>query len=519
MKAHENEIILTSNGIPGACSAAMILLKKSSSEFRITSSRHLPQALKDLSENSYKGTIHICGMANTKPLNQALGSLESLAVDSNIVWYAGEKTSELSKHKKRFPKNCSLLLCDHISDTEAVFRGLELKKSAQVLHLLELVINEKKSQAQLSQEQKFCYDLVHTANRQFFFYGDDSLNEKAIRYLAGYKKRSDELVNAVNLYLESKDAVYPLGSSNGMNKLRTQIGRIGPIPEPVLVQGDTGSGKELVASALHFTSGRHGSYVAVNCAVLGGNPALVEDRLFGHVKGAFTGATKDTKGAFEESDRGTLFLDEVGELPLEVQPQLLRVIEEGKIRPVGTMETRPVDVRIIAATNRNLESMVATKEFREDLYYRLNVVRIHIPPLRERIQDAKSIAAHIGYDLEQKGYPLDLKTDDWEAVENYSWPGNIRQFVNILKRAAYLDVSVKDIIKDERAYTTVKNENHASSESLESFLPRFTKEIIPARDVYRDYLMHALDLFDGNITRTARAVDIAPNTLKKYIVK
>ena len=302
-----------------------------------------------------------------------------------------------------------------------------------------------------------------------------------------------------------------------MKGLREQIGRLGPVPEPVLITGPTGSGKELMAKALHITSGRAGAFIAVNCAVLGGNPTLVEDRLFGHVKGAYTGADTATKGAFEEANSGTLFLDEIGELPAGVQAQLLRVLEDKEVRPVGTMKTRPVDVRIVAATHRNLARMVTDGAFRRDLFYRLNVLAIRVPPLRERPEDMKSIAAHAVGELETHGYELKLTKADWDAIRTFDWPGNVRQFLNVLKRAAYLGQPVAELLEEEHE---AEEEGVVIDKErlLRLYCPDNPDDVVPVQEIYAAYLQHVLGLFEGNITRTAKVLDIAPNTLRKHLM-
>ena len=218
-----------------------------------------------------------------------------------------------------------------------------------------------------------------------------------------------------------------------------QLRQVAPTTATVLITGETGTGKEKVAQTLHHLSPRRERpFIKVNCGAL---PAtLIESELFGHVKGAFTGASAARKGRFELADGGTLFLDEVGELPLDLQPRLLRVLQEGEIDPVGSEKPRKVDVRLIAATNRDLEAEVAAGRFRADLYYRLGVFPIHLPPLRERPEDVRALAETFldRFARANKRASLRLSKAALARLEAYAWPGNVRELFNVLERAAIL---------------------------------------------------------------------------------
>ena len=222
-----------------------------------------------------------------------------------------------------------------------------------------------------------------------------------------------------------------VGDSPAVKRLRQQIAQVAPTDSTVLIQGETGTGKELVARAIHAASRRHeGALVAVNCAAL--PRELVESELFGHEKGAFTGATQQRRGRFELADGGTLFLDEVGELPLEAQAKLLRVLQSGEFDRVGGARSLHADVRVIAATNRNLQG----QGFRSDLYYRLNVFPIALPPLRERRTDIPALVQHFAAKAARKlGRPLQLPAAFLEQAAAYDWPGNIRELENMVERA------------------------------------------------------------------------------------
>jgi len=238
-----------------------------------------------------------------------------------------------------------------------------------------------------------------------------------------------------------------LGDAPAIREIRALVEKVAPTRTTVLIEGESGTGKELVARMLHRTSARAGAFVAMNCGAI---PAeLMESELFGHVKGAFTGAVQASPGLFRAAEGGTLFLDEVGELPLVMQVKLLRVLQERTVRPVGGTETLPIDVRILAATNRSLEAEAAAGRFREDLYYRLNVVQLRVPALRERPADvvplARHFAARFAEDLARPLMKLAPETEN--LLAGFAFPGNVRELENIVERAVALSDS--DLIGPE----------------------------------------------------------------------
>ncbi len=230
-----------------------------------------------------------------------------------------------------------------------------------------------------------------------------------------------------------------IGHCRAMQQVYTRIRKVAPADVTVLVLGESGTGKELVARAIHRQSERHQApLICVNCAAI--PETLIESELFGHEKGAFTGATSSRTGLIEAADGGTLFLDEIGELPLDAQARLLRVLQEGEIRRVGAIETRYVDIRLIAATHRNLHQLSASGEFRLDLYYRLNVMEIDLPPLRERGDDVLELAEHLLAGIARKhgrdGMRLSQRAR--QEIHHYAWPGNVRELENALERGVIL---------------------------------------------------------------------------------
>ncbi len=310
-----------------------------------------------------------------------------------------------------------------------------------------------------------------------------------------------------------------VGDSERMRRVYDVIEKVARADSTVLILGESGTGKELVAKALHASSLRADkSFVAINCAAL---PAtLLESELFGYVKGAFTGANKFKKGLFESADGGTLFLDEVGSIPINMQLTLLRVLQEHEIRPVGSTENISVDVRIIAATNENLESKISAGEFREDLYYRLSVIPLELPPLRERLTDIPLLVNHfLERIFEQDARRITVSNAALRTLQGYAWPGNVRELENVIQRAAALcdedTISVDNLPEKIRMAATSTAQASQGGDvpqlgngvSLKAFLK--SKE--------RDYIRQVLDKHNGDKEAAARALGISLATFyRKY---
>lgn len=240
-----------------------------------------------------------------------------------------------------------------------------------------------------------------------------------------------------------------IGKNKIMQQIYTLIGKVAPTPATVLISGESGTGKELVAKAIHYNSPREkGPFISLNCAAM--PEALLESELFGHEKGAFTGAIALRKGKFEAADNGTIFLDEIGDMPVLLQAKLLRVLQEKSFERVGGNKTITSDVRILAATNKDLKEEVDENRFREDLYYRLNVVHIHIPPLRERIDDIPMLTSHfVQKYADQFGHPnLTMAPEALRFLSSQPWEGNVRELENTIERAAILCSGEKICIED-----------------------------------------------------------------------
>lgn len=304
-----------------------------------------------------------------------------------------------------------------------------------------------------------------------------------------------------------------VGASPAMLKVFELIARIGPTDSSVLIIGETGTGKELVAHAIHLSSQRReGPFVPVDCSAL--SPGLLESELFGHVKGAFTGAVASKPGLFAVADGGTLFLDEVASMGLETQAKLLRFLESKEVRPVGGVEARRLDVRIVAATNKDLLHMVGEGTFREDLYYRLNVLPIVIPPLRERPEDIPLLARHflMSHHSPNARRPTRFSPEALEALMAYPWPGNVRELRNLVER---LVVTVDgDVIGLEHLPEPIRSRRASRTPVT---VPRTYKELKALKramsenlthDLERTFVIEALRRNNWNVSRAARETGI-----------
>ena len=322
-----------------------------------------------------------------------------------------------------------------------------------------------------------------------------------------------------------------IGQSQPMQKLYKVLGKIAPSDVTVLIYGESGTGKELVARAIHFNSSRLGKpFIALNCAAI--PRELLESELFGHEKGAFTGATERTIGKFEQAKEGTLFLDEIGDMPLELQAKLLRVLQEKEVTRTGGSTTIRVNTRIVAATNQDLKDKVQNKDFREDLYYRLNVVPLDLPPLRERRED---ISALVDYFLtkasEEYGTAASSLTKEAMGLLcNYEWPGNVRELENIIQRAALLSPDALLNAADFPSLITGQN-NSVNGASLEGLINQKLQSSfaqIDLQDMNNLYemVLHQMErpLINivlaktrGNQVKAAEVLGINRNTLRKKI--
>jgi two-component system response regulator HydG len=330
------------------------------------------------------------------------------------------------------------------------------------------------------------------------------------RAVAHYRLRSE--LKRLRFEVEAAAPSGIVGSSGAMRRVHEIIARIGSGDASVLVHGETGTGKELVARRIHATGPRkEGPFVAIDCAAI--PPSLLESELFGHARGAFTDAKAERAGLFVQAHGGTLFLDEIGEMPAEMQAKMLRALQERKVRPVGANVEVPFDVRLVTATNRDLEEEVEQKRFREDLFYRINVVRIDIPPLRERSSDVLELGGYfLGRHAARSGKsPLGISAEAAKTLMEYGWPGNVRELENCIERAVafarYDQITVDDLPDKIRAYVPDRFVVVAND----------ADEILSLDEIERRYTTRALGILAGNKTRAAQLLGVDRRTLYRKI--
>ncbi len=302
-----------------------------------------------------------------------------------------------------------------------------------------------------------------------------------------------------------------IGASRSMQNIYHQLSRMANAESTVLITGESGTGKELVARALHRQSSRSaGPFIAVNCAAL--TDTLLESELFGHTRGAFTDARSARKGLFLQAEGGTLLLDEIGDFPLTLQPKLLRAMEERSLRPVGGDTEIPFNVRVISTTNRDLESAIEEKLFREDLYFRINVIQIELPPLRERGTDILLLAQHFieQFAIRTDKCVLGISNAAAEKLLDYGWPGNVRELRNVMERAVALTKYEKLVIED-------LPEKIRSYRGTEMIIGSNASELVSMEETERRYILHVLKAVGGNKTHAARVLAFDRKTLYRKL--
>ncbi len=318
-----------------------------------------------------------------------------------------------------------------------------------------------------------------------------------------------------NLLTQLGQTFEMVGESPAMRKLFQQIQQIAPLNTKVLILGETGTGKELVARALHLHSPRNGKpFVKINCAAIPGE--LLESELFGYTRGAFSGATKNHKGKFLIADGGTLFLDEIADMDLRLQAKLLRVLQEGEVEVIGEAFPRKVDVRVIAASNKNLLELVNQGKFREDFYHRLNVVQIVIPPLRERKEDIAILARHFlkKYSQKHNKVILDISPPALQILEQHPWKGNVRELENIIEKTVIFSNAPRLDVPDVQTALGIENKEPSVSQ------PDSEETLREAKTKFeRDYIISRLNKFNWQIQKTANALGINRSALFKKMRK
>jgi len=385
-------------------------------------------------------------------------------------------------------------LLEEILPHNTGFHDFEVEHDFETIGRKVMHLNARRIYDQGNQTRLILLAIEDVTEREYYKKHLEELVEKRTAEIKTLK----EQLEAEKAYLQEEiKLVYNheniVGKSDAINYVLFKVEQIADTDNNVLILGETGTGKELIARAVHSTSLRkHRALVKINCAALPSN--LIESELFGHEKGAFTGAQSRRLGRFEVADGATLFLDEIGELPLELQPKLLRVIEDGEFERLGSSETRKVDVRIIAATNRDLQADVQKGVFREDLWYRLNIFPITMPPLRDRLDDIpllvnfyiNRISRRLGKDT--KTVPVGVM----DALQQYHWPGNVRELENVLERAVINSSGPKLRLVDE----------------LKKPYKNLAKSVQTLENVERDYIRQVLEQTDWKVSGKNSATEI-----------
>ncbi|HWU88929.1 MAG TPA: sigma-54 dependent transcriptional regulator [Kofleriaceae bacterium] len=337
----------------------------------------------------------------------------------------------------------------------------------------------------------------------------------AIRRAAEHRALRGEVRRLREVVANTRGRGELLGASPAMQQVYQLIDQVSATDATVLITGESGTGKEVVAREIHNRSRRAaGPFVAVNCAAV--PEALLESELFGHAKGAFTDAKQSRQGLFQQASGGTLFLDEIGEMALVLQPKLLRALQERKVRPVGAEAEITIDVRLVAATNRDLEEMVEDKRFREDLYYRINVIHIPLPPLRARGGDVLLLAHHLlrHYAAVFDKKVVGLSTAAAERMMSYDWPGNVRELGNCLERAVALanfeEIQVDDLPDKIRASPARRQPTLSGTE-----IP----ELLTLEEIERRHVLRVLEACDGNRTDAAKMLGLDRKTLYRKLLR
>lgn len=303
--------------------------------------------------------------------------------------------------------------------------------------------------------------------------------------------------------LENKETVL-IGAHRGLKQVQRLALLAAENDAPVLLTGETGTGKNLLAKSIHYSShAKNAAFISHNCAAFPEN--LIEAELFGHEKGAFTGAVSDKKGILEMAEGGTLFLDEIGELPYHLQSKLLGVLDDKKIKRLGGQSQKPVDVRIIAATNNDLYKAMRNKRFREDLYYRLNVLKIHIPPLRERPEDIPELCRYLIKRIKPDS-DIRISDDEIEKLSEYHWPGNVRELRNIIERSIILRQG--SVIRPSQLLG-----GPATTRTLSPLSSAESEKPVMLKELEKNHIRHVLNRNSGNHTQTARDLGISRSTL------
>ncbi len=491
-----NKICLTFLDTHGAIAAAIFLNKHPDCELIVSSSGKFQDTFKEFIERKNL-VIYIIGLGPAQKDDETIDILKKVLKNNKIKWITHIDHKNIFK-RLADNKNFSFIINeeDHLAKTVKK----EIKNNSSRAKRLA-------DSPERPSDYKHYDDLVNKAKFWFFNFGDKEFYPSIIKELSyeSYKpKNSEESYDGYN------DQKYLLGKNDIIRQLREKIKIVGMDSIcNVLITGESGTGKTTIAYALHKVSNRKSRpFVSVSCANFSEN--LLESELFGYVKGSFTGAVADKKGIFESAHGGTIFLDEIGEMPVHLQTKLLKVLQEKKIRRLGSSESISVDIRVITATNQDLEEMMKKKSFREDLYYRISTVELKTIPLRTQIRSrnedfeyiSKFILNNIATIRDKKRFiDLPIPKNSLNRLINYSWPGNVRELENVLERAyIFKDWNFSEIDSDQKTGSFNKKD-----------------EIIPLKEFERKYIVNCYNSLEKNKTKTAERLCISLNTLKKHL--
>ena len=346
---------------------------------------------------------------------------------------------------------------------------------------------------------------------------DTILSVEALRlHLMSKIARLKEIYNAKRIFRERMSHL--VGKSEAMKGLRKNVERAILHTGPVLIQGESGVGKDLIARAIACV---YDKFVTVNCSAI--PDTLFESELFGHTRGAFTGAQNERIGLFEDANGGAIFLDEIGDMPLHAQVKLLRVIQNHEIRPIGANKTRHIDVRIIAATNRDLREEIREKRFREDLYYRLNVIPMQLSPLRDRKEDIEDLANYFIRQYAPAGEPYSLSSEALQKLQNHSWPGNIRELENVIQRAlCFTDPGIlqaEDLQIDEDSHKNIRYTSTSNTTNKVFYADSYDEFRDKQLDEEREFLKATIRNCDGSISLAAERLNMNRTALYNRLAR
>lgn len=475
--------------------------------------------------------IHLLGVGVYDDyLEEIQDMLESLRLDKKkIIWYCGREY--LDKYQKDLMPHCTTVFTvasGSPTNTGTIINHFQLTENALTRHLLNIAFEFHKNydvdKKHVSKVDLKWQNLIEALCGTHFKLGRQKDFTSVITHLSesiAWFELYDEIITN---YKDQIDAGKLLteGKSKYARDIRKKIDLFAGTEEHILILGPSGTGKDLAAQDIHNISKKKGQFKAINCSDFNGNPDMARSKLFGHTKGSFTGA-EHSMGAFEFCNEGTLFLDEIGEMPLQAQASLLRALENKEFEPLGSDEVKTSSARIIAATNRDLRQMVVNKEFREDLFYRLNVLTLKLQPLNQRIEDVPLIIMSILHrknnEIKNNNQHYELTDLDIKTIEDYDWPGNFRELRNLLNRALLTQSSLAECIEEEKNLAE-KSKILNNFEGVDKFsmpLPAVAEDILPLEEIKKFYLRHTYKICDNNCKETARRLQIAINTARGYL--